>query len=70
MPVQDRKDARSWFIFRSERMRAHRDGKILCGEGDQQEDDGWEGTYGTSNHYLNYKDLETRNLIDHCSGPE
>ncbi|KAL8897286.1 MAG: hypothetical protein Q9192_002657 [Flavoplaca navasiana] len=45
MPIQDRKNIGGGIILGRERMRTHRYGEVLCGESDQQEDDGWERTY-------------------------
>ncbi|KAL8923276.1 MAG: hypothetical protein Q9208_004676 [Pyrenodesmia sp. 3 TL-2023] len=48
MPLQNRENVRRWLVLGGERMRAHRHGKILCGKGHQQKDDGRKRTYGAS----------------------
>lgn len=46
MPVQDRENVRSRILLGGEGMRTYRLREILCGQGDQQEDDAGKGTYG------------------------
>ena len=46
MSIQDGQNTRRRIVLGRERMRAYRLGQVLCGQGHQQEDDGWQGTHG------------------------
>ena len=46
MSVQDGAYARCRLILSREGVRAHGNGSVLCGEGDQQAADGWARAHG------------------------
>lgn len=53
-------DARKWNICRRQRGRSYQDGHVLCLQGDQQETNGGEGTYGKSPVIAHSQSIERR----------